>query len=339
MPQVLKRRRVVNPGSRVRHKRRNAGHRRMTAKQIKFFGTKRQRAALKARRSNPGGVHKIMRRLRKSLGTSSKVAAYKSSPKLRYKMRSSAARYGAKEHNIGEILTILPGNPGRKRSTKKRSVSSMARRRTKRRVSNVGHRRRRRNYGTVVGRSFSHTRIHRRKRRNPGKVVVYRYRGRRHNPRRHYGRRRNPGMFGGTFGKVLGVIGGAAVTKVAMGYVPMALSGGFVGYLSTAIVAMLQGKLIGKVTRNAALGNDMTIGGFTYLAIKVLNDFVPSLGIGLSGLGGRGMGILTPSNFYVPQVNMPGSMARFVAPAGIPVAAAATGMRGIGSARRVGRVS
>jgi hypothetical protein len=35
------------------------------------------------------------------------------------------------------------------------------------------------------------------------------------------------------------------------------------------------------------------------------------------GLGGSGLGMITGSNFYVPQVNMPGSMASFVQPAGI----------------------
>lgn len=215
----------------------------------------------------------------------------------------------------------------------------MARR--KRRVGvarrRVHTRARRRNYGTVVGRSFSHTKIGRRRKRNPGKVVVYRYRGRRHNPRR-MGRRRNPGMFGGTFGKVMGVIGGAAVTKVVTDKLPTALNGGFVGYLSTAVVAMLQGKLIGKVLKNPSLGQDMTIGGFTYLAIRVVNDFMPSLSLPFGLSGGRGMGLLAPSSFYLPQVNAPGSMSNFVVPAGIPVASA-TGMRGLGSARRVGRVS
>jgi hypothetical protein len=42
-----------------------------------------------------------------------------------------------------------------------------------------------------------------------------------------------------------------------------------------------------------------------------------------------GLGLITSSNFYVPQVNLPGSMATFVLPAAIPVAApvcSATGM-------------
>jgi len=33
------------------------------------------------------------------------------------------------------------------------------------------------------------------------------------------------------------------------------------------------------------------------------------------------LGLISPSSFYVPQVNRPGSMATFVTPAGIPAAA------------------
>ena len=33
----------------------------------------------------------------------------------------------------------------------------------------------------------------------------------------------------------------------------------------------------------------------------------------------RGLGLITSSNFYVPQANLPGSMASFVTPAAIAV--------------------
>jgi hypothetical protein len=32
-----------------------------------------------------------------------------------------------------------------------------------------------------------------------------------------------------------------------------------------------------------------------------------------------GLGLITPSNFYVPQINLPGSMATFVLPAAVPI--------------------
>jgi hypothetical protein len=39
-------------------------------------------------------------------------------------------------------------------------------------------------------------------------------------------------------------------------------------------------------------------------------------------IGRGGVGLISASNFYVPQVNLPGSMARFVPPAGIPIGTA-----------------
>ena len=49
---------------------------------------------------------------------------------------------------------------------------------------------------------------------------------------------------------------------------------------------------------------------------------------------GRGLGVITAANFFVPQVNTGGSMASFIAPAAIPrqsvVAAAANAKRGLG---------
>jgi hypothetical protein len=36
--------------------------------------------------------------------------------------------------------------------------------------------------------------------------------------------------------------------------------------------------------------------------------------------------LISPSNFFVPQVNLPGSMATFVMPAGVPVRAMSGGM-------------
>ncbi len=319
MPQVLKRRRVSNPGRRKK----------MTAKQIRFFGTKRQRAALKnaskRKRKNPS-LRKVVRKVKRQA-----VGVLKS-----HRRRKRVS-------NIGEILTVsLPGlNPGRKRRktrkvSKKRSVPNMARKRV----------RRRKNAGTRVGRSWSiyksrrrRANPHRRRRRHNPAKVVYRYR--RHNAvgRRRHGRR-NPGMMSGAFGTVAGIIGGATITSLIVGRLPVALGSGFAGYLSTAVVAMVQGQLIGKVLKNSKFGRDMTIGGFTALALKLVNDFVPGLGLGF-GLSGRGMGIITPSSFYVPQVNQPGSMASFVTPAGIPVAAPSNGMGGMGRAmaRRVGRMA
>jgi len=53
------------------------------------------------------------------------------------------------------------------------------------------------------------------------------------------------------------------------------------------------------------------------------------------------LGLIAPSSFYVPQVNMPGSMSTFQVPSAIPsMVAASGGMHGLGMTRgrRVGRM-
>lgn len=184
----------------------------------------------------------------------------------------------------------------------------------------------------------------RRRRRNPGvrtrTVVKYRTRGRRHHRR---GRRRNPGLsMGGDLSQVLGIVAGATVNSFAMGFVPASFQVGIPGYIASAVIAVLQGQIVGKALRKPAFGKQMTIGGLTYTAIKVINDFFPNLSLGLHGLGA-----ISPSGgFFSPQVNRWGSMGMFQPPntllSAVAAGAAARGMKGLGdpnfSARRVGRI-
>lgn len=184
----------------------------------------------------------------------------------------------------------------------------------------------------------------RRRARNP-KVIV-RYRNRRR--RRNYGRRRNQGVgagfLAGDSGKVVGALGGAAVTSILTGFVPATWKTGFMGYLTTGVIAVIQGNLIGRAMKNKSLGNWMTVGGLLIVGLQLMQNFFPGLNLGLTTTG---MGLITSSNFFVPQVNNPGSMASFVQPAAIPqvVSVPATGMNGLGaqpitglrSLRRIGR--
>lgn len=232
------------------------------------------------------------------------------------------------------------------KNRKRRKNSSMARVSRKRHLAGLKAARTRRRRGFRVGgrrRSNPSVRHYRRRRRsNPG---VRHYRRHRVS-RRRMGRRRNPSFLSGMSGQVLGVVGGATVTKFITGMLPASLNTGFVGYISTAVVAFLQGNLIGKVSRNAALGKDMVVGGVTYLVLRIVQDFFPSLG---GTLGLSGMGLIAPSSFYVPQVNVRGSMSRFLVPPGVPtMVVAKTGMHGISRGamgggrmglRRMGRMS
>ena len=135
----------------------------------------------------------------------------------------------------------------------------------------------------------------RRARRNPR--VVYASRRRRFNPRR----RRNPDVRGvGT--KVLGIIGGAALTKLVTAMLPASFQTGILKYLGTGAVALGLGWGVKKFG-SPTLAENVTVGGLTLLGLQVLSDLVPGLAA-YSGLSVSGMGnILASSSFYTPQVN------------------------------------
>jgi hypothetical protein len=136
---------------------------------------------------------------------------------------------------------------------------------------------------------------------------------------------------------ILGVMGGVALTKTLCTFVPAQFATGIMGYIATGIIAVGQGKLVGKLTKSPTLGHNFTVGGLAYLASKMLNDFLPSLG------GYGGIGLIGGNNFYVPQVNQNGSMGSFLLPGAVSGAIGAamvpatttTGVRGL---RRTGRL-
>jgi hypothetical protein len=136
---------------------------------------------------------------------------------------------------------------------------------------------------------------------------------------------------------VVGVLGGVAVTKLLAGFLPATFSSGILSYLGIGAIAVIQGKVIGKISKSPALGNDFMVGGLAYLTAKLLSDFLPSLG-GYTGISG--MGLIGGSSFYNPQVNQQGSMGTFVLPSAvsgaIPVAMPAKA--GVGTLRRMGRL-
>ena len=306
MATIGRKRRLVNPG---RHRK----HKRMSLKQKLHFGTARQRAAAKA---SLGG-HRRRRKATSNPSRRRRTVTRRVTKQRRRRARSPMS-------NIGEVITIGL-NPGRvkgmARHRRRRAVSSHRRRRTYR--HNPARRRRRLSLAPVHHR--------RRRSRNPRH-----YARRRHHVRRH----RNPGMLGTQLTNVLGVLGGAAATKIVSGMLPASINTGIVGYISGITVAMVLGWGTKKFGKSPHLGEMVTIGGLTYVGLKIIQDFFPTLGA-YSPFGVSGMGIISPSNFYVPQVNAPGSMGRFITPAGvtsaIPVASAA-GARGMGLARRHGRL-
>jgi hypothetical protein len=126
------------------------------------------------------------------------------------------------------------------------------------------------------------------------------------------------------------------------------MTSGVMGYVATGITAVVLGQVAKKVTKSSSVGTFVTVGGLLLVALPLMAQLFPTLQLPFTA--SHGMGLLTSSNFYVPQVNLPGSMASFVTPAGIPapVQVPAATLRGLGqgaspliglrSARRMGRL-
>ena len=252
------------------------------------------------------------------------TARQRASAKLALRSRGKPKRKLSIHHRrrvvnpIGTIIT-LGANPGKVGTMRKRRRNTSSKRRVARR-NPVARRRARRNPFAVTHR--------RRSRRSPR--VVYASRRRRFNPRR----RRNPDIRGvGT--KVLGIIGGAALTKLVTAMLPASFQTGILKYLGTGVVALGLGWGVNKFGKSPTLAENVTAGGLTLLGLQVLSDLVPGLAA-YSGLSVSGMGnILASSSFYTPQVNSGNSMTRFVTPAGvtqaIPVAVSThKGLKGMG---------
>lgn len=350
MAQVLKRVRLFNPAKKKR---------KLSPLQKLFFGSKRQRAAVansgkarkvKAGRRTPKRRKRRLRNVGEILtislpglnpGTRKRRKTKATMPKRRrrtYKRVANSSRRRTRR-NYGTKTGRAWSQYGNSRRLYRGHIASASEVREAK-----GTRKRRKNPGTKRRRNYTMARRRRYTRRRRTVMSNPMRRRRRYNPsrrrrvvhhRRH--RRSNPGFMsgGGTVMKIAGVIGGAALTKIISDRIPVS---GFMSYVTTGIVATLQGKLVGKITKNAALGNNMMTGGFLYLALKVLGDYVPSLRL---PFGLNGMGMLGPSSFYTPQVPMNGSMGSFQLPpivaraiASVPVQ---TGMHGLAQ-RRTGRM-
>lgn len=246
MAVAAKRRVVVNAGRRRATKRRN---RRMTAKQIKFFGTKAQKAGLK--RSN-----KHRRR----------TAAH--SRPNRAKKRANRSHRARK--NPGDILSLVlnPAKgkkmaaPKKRRRSRRRSTSN-PRRYHRRRAARMNPARRHHSYGH---RRRSNRRRHNR-RRNPSAGGMSVKQGM---------------MF--AVGAGVGFFGSKLLTQAVMG----ASNTGATGYLGNAVatagLAVTAHMFRGVLGKNAGLA--VLSGGILQLLARILTDqtpfgqFTSALGVG-----------------------------------------------------------
>ena len=258
MAVVRTRRLVANPQRRSRKRKKSnpRGHRRrMTAKQIRFFGTKRQKAALKASRTRRHG--KVLGALRGALAVNPRH-------KVRARRRNAPAKR-RRQLNPALLVTLGAVNPRRN--------SSMARRRKKALKAANPHRRRRRNTTRVVVAA-------------PRRRAVSHRRRRRSNPRRH----RNPafGMKGAGMAKaVVAGLAGMAAAKFIPTMLPSSIvSTNIMRAVATGASAFVAQMLAKMATKDSSISDAVLFGGLMQTGSVALNAFLPSLAstLGLSGI-------------------------------------------------------
>lgn len=268
MALAAKRRVVVNAGRRTKRNK----PRRLTAKQIKFFGTAAQKAGLKRRRtiSRPSSSKRAVRK------TVNRARTY-------HKPRKSPAR-----KNPGDILSLVLNPGGRKgknmaatRRRRKSSASSGGRvRRRRRSVANPHHRRRRRTMRANLAP---------RRRRNYTKH------------RRRSNRRRNPGFSGGGFShdimQAVAAFGGFFGSKLATQLVMGSGNTGVAGYMGNAAATAALAIIAGVFPPTKKLVTMIVAGGAIQIISRVLSDNT-AFGTLTSQLG---VGDYQMQNFVTPQ--------------------------------------
>jgi hypothetical protein len=160
---------------------------------------------------------------------------------------------------------------------------------------------------------------------------------------RHYGRRRNPTVFGHSVGAfelakiVAAGLAGVAITKAVPNMIPAGIipASPFTGSLIAVVVAVAAGAAVNALVKgDPMLGYAVGFGGLMQAGSVILNAFLPQVGgyIGLQGLG-NGMGDIVAGRFPIPQSPiMAGVPPMIVAPAAGPgghPAAALSGLNAI----------
>lgn len=305
--------RLRNPKRRAKVNRKR---RKMTPKQIRHFGTKAQRAALKRRRkSNPAP--------RKN------------------RARARVHRKRRRRPNPAPvILTLGAMNPRRKRRNTKMAAKKVNRKRRRRVTRNPKPVARRRNT-----KRRSNTRVivvtpKANRRRNPRRRVVNTRR------RRHHSRRRNPlstTVFGAPiFGRkgmeiIAGGLAGVAGAKFLPTLLPASVTATFgnsniTRTIITGIAAVVGGFLGTKVSPE--FGQGVIMGGMMQTFSVALNGFFPSVYAQISPQ--LGFGDLMPGGFSVPQNPLRLPPPPVAAPSTLPPAGAQARMTMNGLARAYG---
>lgn len=296
--------RLANP----RHVKRNAkAKRKLSPKQIRIFGTKAQKDALKRKRT---------------------IA------------RAGSSRRKVNPAHVLTLGILNPNSPERsKRKTTKGKNKSMATKkqlaalrkaRAAKKRSSHSTRNPRRHRRAVMHASNPRRRAS--KRRNSTKIYVL---PRKHN-RRHNGRRRNPDVFGlkgmqagkAILAGLVGVYATKTITPMVATAVPQVGSSPIFSAILSAVIAWGGGALITKWDKT--IGEGFMFGGFMQAGSQLLNLVVPSNPISLSGLGDWVS--ISPTGFPVPSNDIMRAMLARQGAALPPPSAPATPAAGMGVA-------
>jgi len=281
MATAVRRHSIVNPARRNRaHARKNKARRHMSDKQIRHFGTKAQKAALKRKhRRNRATAHR--RR------TVARANPRRSAPRRTHRTKAHRRR-ATRRSNPGEILSLTLGNPAKRRK------KVAATQRNRRRHASASNPRRR----------------HNRRRHNP--VMHHRQHHRRPNAVRHHRmhHRRNPAglnvpslVTDGLF-VVGGLVGSRLLTQMVLG----ANNVGMWGYVGNAAAGGLLATALHMVTKNPRVTAGVITGTAAGIVARLLQDYTPlgtylqQAGFGdYSGGGAHGVGAYLPWNGVTPQ--------------------------------------
>jgi hypothetical protein len=244
----------------------------MSAKQIKHFGTKRQKAALKAKRS---GAHR--KRTNPPKGGGRVISGYGSTVMNPHK----------KQKNPGNHKIVINSAPKKRRKNPTPMILSWAAGNPAKRSKTVARSRRKKRYATA-------------KRSNAGRRWSVK------KVMRHHRRRSNPGALGspmnwiqGGAGVVVGVVGTRTIPQLILG----TSNTGTMGYVANAVAAVGLGWLTHMIfPRDSVLVTSVIAGGFAGLISRVIADQTP-FGAQLSltgGLGDWGLGLYQKSNYPNP---------------------------------------
>lgn len=297
--------RVANPKRgrgkfRLRTARRKNAKKRLTPKQIRHFGTKAQKAALKrkyrARFTKSKSTGATGGRKRRRAKNGSRRAASRVKVVYRYRKANPKRRTRRRRSNPALVVTLGSINPKRRKSVaKSRKRRTRWATNTRRRNSHRTTRRRRNTRRTrVVVVSAP-----RRRRRHNGSST----RRRRHIRRRRHssGSRRNPFMGGGSgmlkagAGILLGVTAAKLLPKAVPASVASSVGSGTIMAIGiSAASAWITGWALKKFV-DPTLGEYAMYGGIAQTISVALNAFLPSVG------GTFSLGDLVNGSFVVPQ--------------------------------------